>query len=569
VAPTLNGILTRGLRWGHAIGAAAAHRVAGEWQGTPPHLFLVARPKTQGLAAYPHDGRPVDSAQGRAALMGVFEFFGDTLRVGPDGDPWDRPSPTRRFAAALHKMDWLGDLLSLGETGARHGLRLVLDWRRGFGRYNRFAWGAEVMERRVFNLACGARTLLGVASEAEALEVLDVLARQARFLLDLTEEPQRRLDRAVAAAVAGAALAGPAGDRLLDRALKRLETLIPEVVLPDGGHVSRSPEAGLELLFDLTALDQALAQRGRTAPQALQGAIDRLASGVRFFTLADGRLAAFQGGAEVSAARVACALAGDPGGPTPPDQAMHARYQKLTGQSVQVIADVGAAAPGPYGVSACAQPLAIEVVCGRDRLITNSGWSPDAAAPQALRLTDAASTASLADQSAGSTLGGFLGSALGPRLVDGAQEVEVRRHDADGGTWLEMTHDGWLSRFGLIHERRLFLDAAGTELRGEDRFLPPHMGVDDNKRRFTPFTVRFHLHPDTRASVARDNKSVLLQGPSNIGWWLRNDAVDVSIAHSANVEDGRLRRTSQIVLRGQARPDKGGRLRWKLTRAEG
>jgi uncharacterized heparinase superfamily protein len=561
--------LAAGGLFARALAAAAGRRLASEWNGSPPHLLLLGSPHIDGLASHPHDNRPVDAARGRAIAAGVYEFYGDALRVGPEGDPWDRPSPSRRFAVALHRMDWLGDLLSQGEPGARQGLRLILDWRRTFGRYNRFAWSAEVLERRVYNIACASRVLMAAASEAEAALVLTDLARQARYLLGLSDLPGRRLERAAVAAIAGAALAGPAGDRLLAKTLPRINRLLPDVVLPDGGHASRSPEAGLELLFDLSTLDAALAQRGRTPPDLLPRAIDRLASGVRFFTLGDGRLAAFQGGEEVLPARIACALMGDPNGPRPSDQAPHVRYQKLTGQSLQVIADAGAPAGGPYAATACAQPLAIEVVCGRDRLITNSGWTPDAAAPQALRMTDAASTASLADQSAGEPLGGFAGAALGPRLVGAPAEVEVRRHDAEGGVWLEMSHAGWLKAFGLIHERRLFLDRASDELRGEDRFSPPEVKAGDGPRRYVPFAVRFHLHPDTRASVARDKKSVLLQGPSNIGWWLRNDAVEVSIEVSTHVQGGKLRRTSQIVLRGQVRPDKGGRVRWKLSRAEG
>jgi uncharacterized heparinase superfamily protein len=561
--------LTASGRFARATAAAARRRLDTEWFGSTPHLMLLGHPHPEGLASHPHDNRPVDAARGRAIAAGVYEFFGDALRVGPEGDPWDRPSPSRRFAVALHRMDWLGDLLSQGEPGARQGLRLILDWRRTFGRFNRFAWGADVLERRVFNIACAGRVLMAAASEAEAAQVLGDLARQARHLLSLTDLPGRRLEQAAAAAVAGAALAGPVGEALLKTALPRINRLLPEVVLPDGGHASRSPEAGLELLFDLSTLDAALAQRGRTPPELLARAIDRLASGVRFFTLGDGRLAAFQGGEEVMPARIACALAVDPNGPKPSDQAPHVRYQKLTGQLLQVIADAGAPAGGAYAATACAQPLAIEVVCGRDRLITNSGWTPDAAAPQALRMTDAASTASLADQSAGQPLRGFAGNALGARLIGAPTEVQVRRHDADGGVWLEMSHAGWLKSFGLIHERRLFLDRATDDLRGEDRFSPPEVKEGDGPRRYVPFAVRFHLHPDTRASVARDKKSVLLQGPSNVGWWLRNDAVEVSIEVSTHVQGGKLRRTSQIVLRGQVRPDKGGRVRWKLSRAEG
>jgi uncharacterized heparinase superfamily protein len=84
-----------------------------------------------------------------------------------------------------------------------------------------------------------------------------------------------------------------------------------------------------------------------------------------------------------------------------------------------------------------------------------------------------------------------------------------------------------------------------------------------------PFKVRFHLHPDARASLARDGKSVLLKGPSNQGWWLRNDALEVSVEPSAHFEKGRARRSSQVVLTGQCRLDSGGRIRWKLSRAEG
>ena len=70
-------------------------------------------------------------------------------------------------------------------------------------------------------------------------------------------------------------------------------------------------------------------------------------------------------------------------------------------------------------------------------------------------------------------------------------------------------------------------------------------------------------------SLARDHKSVLLKGPSEQGWWLRNDAIEVSVEPSLYIDAGVQRRTVQVVLRGQASEDKGGRVRWKLSRAEG
>ena len=219
-------------------------------------------------------------------------------------------------------------------------------------------------------------------------------------------------------------------------------------------------------------------------------------------------------------------------------------------------------------MSACAQPLAIEILAGQRRLIVGGGWSPDAHAPQAMRLVDAASTASLGDAACGEPLRGFAAQVLGPRLTGAVRAVEAKRHEAPGALWLELAHDGWVERFGLRHERRLYLDIEADELRGEDRFSPVDAKAKADARRFVPFTVRFHLHPDVQAQLARDRKSVLLKPEgAERGWWLRNDAIEVALEPSVHYRLGLPRRSQQIVLRGQARVADGARVRWKLSAA--
>ena len=41
------------------------------------------------------------------------------------------------------------------------------------------------------------------------------------------------------------------------------------------------------------------------------------------------------------------------------------------------------------------------------------------------------------------------------------RHVVAERHETAEGIWLDLSHDGWLARDGLWHERRLFLSAAG------------------------------------------------------------------------------------------------------------
>jgi len=560
---------TPGGAWVLALIQGGGRAFRREWAGTAMHRWLLARPRAQGLAAQPRDPRPTNLEAGRRVLAGRFEFGGAVLETGIGGDPWDRPSPSRRFAASLHRFDWIGDLAALGDDGAAEALRLTLEWRRLFGRWNGFAWSPEVLERRVFHLACAAKPICARASDAEAAMITQDLARQARHLISLADGPARAAERACAAALAGAALAGVAGESLMNQALARLQRALMVSVQPDGGHASRSPRAALELLFDLQALDEALVQRGVAPPDEMMRAIDRLAGAVRFFTLADGGLPDLQGGEGADAAYVAAARASE-GASTRPPTARNG-YHRLEGRSLQVIADAAPPARGAWSVAACAQPLAMEVLIGRRRLIVASGWSPDAVGPQALRVADAASTATLGDLPCGEPLGGFRASVLGPRLVGAYDAVDARRQEIDGAVWLELAHEGWAKRLGLRHERRLYLDLAADELRGEDRFVPARPGADlgEPGRRFIPFAVRFHVHPDVKASLARDGKSVLLRaGDEEHGWWLRNDAQDASVEPSVFFHEGQPRRTQQIVLRGQARMATGARIRWKLAAAE-
>ena len=71
--------------------------------------------------------------------------------------------------------------------------------------------------------------------------------------------------------------------------------------------------------------------------------------------------------------------------------------------------------------AACAQPMALEIVCGKDRLVTGCGWTPRAADRQGLRLTPGHSTLTLGEISTGEPLGGWKADLL---RVNGFDEAE-------------------------------------------------------------------------------------------------------------------------------------------------
>jgi len=546
--------------------------VAGEWRQSQIYRWTLRGPPTDGVAASPRDYRPTDPEMARMILSGRMVLAGETLEIGQGGDPWDTASPSRAFAVALHRFDWLPSLMTPAESqltpkATEEALRLSLDWLELFSPITPFAWGAETLERRVYNLACAAPRLIEIASEFERRRLLGSLAEQVRHLMRLNDGPARAAERAVVSALVSATLAGRGLRAFLAKTLAATDRALRVAVLPDGGLMTRSPEQAMELLLDLLTLDDVLHQRVITAPEAVGRAIDRLTAAVRFFTLGDGRLGAFQGGESSSARRVASAVAHEDPSARVYGFALQSGYHRMGSRQIQLLVDTAPAATGAWGVAACAQPLAIEISCGKDRMIVNAGWSPGAQGPQALRLTEAGSTAAVGETSAGAPLSGFLAKGLGPRLVGGAHTVDTQRNEDETGVWLELTHDGWAASHGLLHERRLYLDLRSEELRGEDRFTPVSKSAPP-RRRLDPFTLHFHLHHEVQASLARDKRSVLIRGASNRGWWFRNDAPDVSLEASVHFEMGLPQRTRQIMLRGKIGLDGSARVRWKLTPVE-
>lgn len=539
-----------------AAGAALARQARLEWLGSPPHRMTLKGVPSHGLAAEPRDLRPADPEVGAGVLAGDFTYAGQTMAVGKGGHPWDQASPNRRFAVALHRFEWLPHLLTQGRAGAAEALRLTLEWRRLFGRWNDFSWDPEVMERRLFNFACGIGDLSRAAGPDEAGRLRADLARQAQALA-AQGETWREAERLTACALVYAALAGQPAELKLQPMLDRLAAALEAAVAPDGGHASRSPEGAMELLLDLRVLDETLALRGWPAPQALLNAIDRLTGAVRFFALADGRLPALQGGGDSTPERVVAALAH--ARPAETTAARRGGFERLESRRLQILVDAAAPAAGPWSLTACAQPAALEILADGALLIGGAGWSPDAMAPQAVRLAPAASTATLGEESCGEPLGGFACRALGPRLTGAPGEVSAARQQTEAAVWLELSHDGWAPGFGLRHERRLYLDIAADDLRGEDRFTP----IERLLGRYQPFAVRFHLGPDVTAEV-EEERVVRLVRPGLRDWLLRSDAVEVLVEPSIRYQNAVAQRTTQVLLRGQVPPDGPARLRWRL-----
>jgi uncharacterized heparinase superfamily protein len=130
----------------------------------------------------------------------------------------------------------------------------------------------------------------------------------------------------------------------------------------------------------------------------------------------------------------------------------------------------------------------------------------------------------------------------------------------EGSFALEATHDGYGAPFGLRHHRRLTLDASGEALRGEDRVSTSGPTRGEHER---ALALRFHLHPDVRASLIGTGALLLRLGDGS-GWVFDADGAAPRLEDSVYLGDGAMRRCEQIVL--AATWPATGTISWALSR---
>jgi uncharacterized heparinase superfamily protein len=493
---------------------------------------------------------PGDAERGAVLIAGSFRFAGESATS--ERPPWTAPLSSA-FLADLHAFSWLDDIAALGDAAAWEKVRgWIADWLLQCDGWDALAWRADVTGRRLLAWTTHWPALAGRGEDAAlGMKLAASLARQMRHLARVAgrEAPGTKRLAAASGLAAAAAALGHLGK--LERGARLVAREAAAQILPDGGHVERSPRAQLDALRSLVAARTAFLSAEAEPPPALQAAIDRAAPMLRFFRHGDGGLALFNGATEETSETIEPVLSRAEARGRAPLSAPHAGFQRLQAGRSLVLADTGAPAGAGLDDDAHAGTLSFEMSHGRERLIVNCGayHGPSAEWRAVARATAAHSTLIVADTNSAEIRDGD-GLGRGPR------QVACRRAEEAGAQWLEASHDGYERIFGLVHQRQLFLAADGDDLRGEDRLTG---------RAGQGFVLRFHLHPAVQASLTQDGSGALLRLASGVGWRLRAQGAVMSLAESVYLGQGELRKSQQVVLDGHV-GSTGATVKWALRR---
>jgi uncharacterized heparinase superfamily protein len=512
---------------------------------SPLYRYTLRRGPGTALLGQPPGLWPGNPEPGKSILDGRLHLAGQGWEFGGFEDmPGDAGAA---WLTQAHGFSWLRHLKALDSAPARDLARhMAGSWISAHDRWSPLAWRPDVLAERLINWFTHFAFIAG-----DEDEILASASAQARHLAraQVGMDRDARLLRALKGLIyCGVCLAGH--DRLLDTGLGLMERETEHQILPDGGHIERSPTLQADLFRDYLDLRAALSAAHREPPDWMEGTIERMAPLLRGFRHGDGGLALFNDSFEGDASYIDAVLAEGGVKGKPLSSAPHTGYHRLSAAGTLIIADVGRPAPPGADRHAHASTLAFEMSVGKERLVVNCGARADEDWRTALRSTAAHSTLAVDDVNSSDVISG---KGLGRR----PDEVICSRRESDGSLFLEASHDGYRRPFGLVHKRLLYLSADGEDVRGEDSL------VGSGGRRFA---LRFHLHPRVQASMVRGETEVLLRLPGGAGWRFRAEGGDTSLERSVYVGDDRnVNRSRQIVVAGDLN-GRGAELKWRLSR---
>ena len=543
-------------------------KLGGRVTGHPLLRWRFYPAKTDRLIIAPQDLRTADATRAAEIYAGRFAFAGKVV-ICDGRSPFEIIPPSDEWAVALLGFTWLRHLRAADSGITRaNGRALVDEWITLQGSWNATAWRPDILSRRIISWLCQSPLLLTDADVRFYRRFMRSLSRQVRMLRRTAKNARDgvpKLQALIALTYAALCMAGQS--RHLRRAASHLVDELNLQILPDGGHISRNPDALIELLLDLLPLRQAFSSRNVAPPPALLNAIDRMMPMLRFFRHGDGNFAHFNGMGVTQPDLLATVLAYDDARGAPLSAAPHSGYQRVETAGAVLLMDTGKPPPIAYSQEAHAGCMSFELSSRNQRIVINCGIPATSRETwrQVARATAAHSTVTFNDTSSCRFLesGTLKQLAFGSPIISGPKDVRVSRDDRPDSVMLLASHDGYADRYHVIQHRSLILSADGQRLDGEDSFeladpnrLPDSSGDE--------FAVRFHLHPSVKANRLTDAHGVMLLMPDKHVWTFNAYDTEVEIEESVYLSGAEgPRRTVQIVIYGRAR--KGPRVRWSFV----
>jgi uncharacterized heparinase superfamily protein len=488
---------------------------------------------------------PLSPTEGRKIIKRNFNFCGYSIEMAGHIN-WNAPNVSIDWQREFFSYKWLQDVAAINSD------KVSSSFAREF--INAFtlitkqddvhesAWELDVVGERLTHWLYYRHFVLKGGSEKFFIRYQKSLIKHVTLLYHhAVNTPEYMSPNAIKGLIAASSII-PSCAFMLDDAIELLKACLKRDILPDGGHISQSPQHHLSFTKTMIEVRELLETADKVCEE-LNKAIAQLGTMLDFFCHGDGRLALFHHNLLESANVIERAIELSYAQKAPPIIAEYSGYAKLKEKNTCMFLRTARtdARHLPLGISA------IELSDGKERIFVNCGMYYGAS----MQWQDA-----LSHPSAYSTL--YMEH--NEDVLYGSKMHQQHVLERASRKIVEVNYDISPS---LVHERHIEMSDDGMLCKGRD-FLHGAEGatIDDTMKIF----ARFHLHPDVRCQSQKEG-SYILKLVSGAQWQFTSTfPTHISIEESVYLGYyGKPQKTLQLVIAVTCAELAGG-LRWEMKK---
>jgi uncharacterized heparinase superfamily protein len=202
--------------------------------------------------------------------------------------------------------------------------------------------------------------------------------------------------------------------------------------------------------------------------------------------------------------------------------------------------------------------LSFEVFSNGKKLITNSGYfsNNQNKLNKLSKSTALQSTLSIEDHSSCN----YRKLDKSNLIVDKGTHIIKKSIIFEDNYWkISGSHDGYLKKFKIIHEREIEFYPEQMKFIGYDKLLRKEK-LEDIK-----FDIRFHLQPNSKVMKTLDNKSILIELEDE-GWKFSCENFDINIDNGLYLGIKNSYKENQNICVSGMCKDKNKIIKWEITK---
>ncbi len=233
-------------------------------------------------------------------------------------------------------------------------------------------------------------------------------------------------------------------------------------------------------------------------------------------------------------------------------------YAILKNRKITLAMDVGSNPPKNFSKDYQAGALSFEIISNQKKLITNGGYFPDKnnKLNKLSKTTALHSTLVIEDYSSCS----FKKIKNSDFVIDKGFKILKKNIISHDNYWkLSSAHDGYLQKFGLIHERKIEFYPEQMKFVGNDKILRNVFNKE------IKFDIRFHIDPNSKIMKTQDNKFILIE-LDNEGWKFSCVNFDINIENSLYFGNKNLYKENQNIFISGMNNQKEQTIQWEITK---